>query len=231
MSMLMTVGHTINMFIRIPIYVARMLPGHILMGGSRWCDHCLEVTEEPSSSRRSPACRGGAQLVTEEPSLSRRSPALQSKMGVWPWASMALGEYGLGQMAADGSVWRRSGPTRRRSVSVGEWRDRTSLSATELPEECCDDGDRVGKPSQWIDALRRGAPAHMVVGSSEAKRRPARWSRGSAIDRAAMVVAARQRNGERAPEWLGVAARSDWAGAAARGRRLGGSAASGSAGE
>ncbi|KAK9104605.1 hypothetical protein Scep_021449 [Stephania cephalantha] len=39
---------------------------------------------------------GGAQLVTEEPSLSRRSPALQSKMGVWPWASMALGGYGLG---------------------------------------------------------------------------------------------------------------------------------------
>ncbi|KAK9082914.1 hypothetical protein Scep_029385 [Stephania cephalantha] len=49
-------------------------------------------------SRRSPACRGGAQLVTEEPSLSRRSPALQSKMGVWPWASMALGEYGLGRV-------------------------------------------------------------------------------------------------------------------------------------
>ncbi|KAK9159367.1 hypothetical protein Scep_005941 [Stephania cephalantha] len=33
---------------------------------------------------------GGAQLVAEEPSLSRRSPALQRKMGVWPWASMAL---------------------------------------------------------------------------------------------------------------------------------------------
>ncbi|KAK9082930.1 hypothetical protein Scep_029401 [Stephania cephalantha] len=29
--------------------------------------------------------------ISEEPSLSRRSPALQSKMGVWPWASMALG--------------------------------------------------------------------------------------------------------------------------------------------
>ncbi|KAK9140138.1 hypothetical protein Scep_009819 [Stephania cephalantha] len=34
---------------------------------------------------------GGAQLVAEEPNLSRRSPALQSKMGVWPWASMAFG--------------------------------------------------------------------------------------------------------------------------------------------
>ncbi|KAK9111306.1 hypothetical protein Scep_018825 [Stephania cephalantha] len=38
---------------------------------------------------------GGARPVTEEPSLSRRSPALQSKMGVWPWASMAFGGYGL----------------------------------------------------------------------------------------------------------------------------------------
>ncbi|KAK9092140.1 hypothetical protein Syun_027051 [Stephania yunnanensis] len=72
-----------------------MLPWHILMGGDRWCVLCLEVAEEPSSSRRSSARRGGAQLVAEEPSLSRRSPALQSKMGVWPWASMALGEYGL----------------------------------------------------------------------------------------------------------------------------------------
>ncbi|KAK9162863.1 hypothetical protein Syun_003765 [Stephania yunnanensis] len=56
------------------------------------------VTEEPNSSQRSPACRGGAKLVTEEPRLSRRSPALQSKMGVWHWASMALGGYGLGQV-------------------------------------------------------------------------------------------------------------------------------------
>ncbi|KAK9095256.1 hypothetical protein Scep_026725 [Stephania cephalantha] len=29
--------------------------------------------------------------VSDEPSPSRRSPALQSKMGVWPWESMALG--------------------------------------------------------------------------------------------------------------------------------------------
>ncbi|KAK9150222.1 hypothetical protein Syun_008531 [Stephania yunnanensis] len=39
--------------------------------GDRWYVLCLEVAEEPSSSRR--------------------SPALQSKMGVWPWAGMALG--------------------------------------------------------------------------------------------------------------------------------------------
>ncbi|KAK9114339.1 hypothetical protein Syun_021136 [Stephania yunnanensis] len=44
--------------------------------GGGWCVPCLEVTEEPNSSRRSPACRGGAQLVTEEPSLSRRNLAL-----------------------------------------------------------------------------------------------------------------------------------------------------------
>ncbi|KAK9135249.1 hypothetical protein Syun_014579 [Stephania yunnanensis] len=31
------------------------------MGGDRWCVICLEVSEEHSSSRRSPACRGGAQ--------------------------------------------------------------------------------------------------------------------------------------------------------------------------
>ncbi|KAK9098265.1 hypothetical protein Syun_025310 [Stephania yunnanensis] len=46
--------------------------------GDRWCVSFLGDL-------------GGAQPVTEEPSLSRRSPALQSKMGVWPWASMALG--------------------------------------------------------------------------------------------------------------------------------------------
>ncbi|KAK9168994.1 hypothetical protein Syun_001134 [Stephania yunnanensis] len=33
---------------------------------------------------------GGVQLIMDEPSLSWRSPALQSKMGVWPLASMAL---------------------------------------------------------------------------------------------------------------------------------------------
>ncbi|KAK9087809.1 hypothetical protein Syun_030203 [Stephania yunnanensis] len=43
--------------------------------GDRWCVLCLGITEEPS--------------------LSRRSPALQSKMGLWPWASMALGGYDL----------------------------------------------------------------------------------------------------------------------------------------
>ncbi|KAK9135762.1 hypothetical protein Syun_015092 [Stephania yunnanensis] len=80
--MVVTVGREIKMFVGIPIYVARVALAYIdwrrqmmrsLLGG-----------------------RGGAQLVTEEPSLSRRSPALQSKMGVWPWASMALGGYGLG---------------------------------------------------------------------------------------------------------------------------------------
>ncbi|KAK9160767.1 hypothetical protein Syun_007108 [Stephania yunnanensis] len=91
---LLMVDHETKMFICIPIYVASMLPWHILMGGGKWCVHCLEVTEEPSSSRRSPAFRGGAQLFAEEPSSSWKSPALQSKMGVWPWASMALGGYG-----------------------------------------------------------------------------------------------------------------------------------------
>ncbi|KAK9169155.1 hypothetical protein Syun_001295 [Stephania yunnanensis] len=33
--------------------------------------------------------------VFEEPNSSRRSAALQSKMGVWPWVSMAPDEYGL----------------------------------------------------------------------------------------------------------------------------------------
>ncbi|KAK9169097.1 hypothetical protein Syun_001237 [Stephania yunnanensis] len=45
-----------------------MLPWHMLMGGDRWCFSLLRdlggaqlVTEELSLSRRSPACRGGAQ--------------------------------------------------------------------------------------------------------------------------------------------------------------------------
>ncbi|KAK9106976.1 hypothetical protein Syun_022987 [Stephania yunnanensis] len=45
---------------------------------------------------------GGAQPVMEEPNLSRRSPALQSKKGVWPWASMALGRTAV-QAAEEGS--------------------------------------------------------------------------------------------------------------------------------
>ncbi|KAK9169637.1 hypothetical protein Syun_001777 [Stephania yunnanensis] len=71
-------------------------------------DFNVSVTEEPSSSRRSLARRGGAQLVAEELNLSRRSPACrggaqpykvrwgyglgQYGLGrVWPWAGMALG--------------------------------------------------------------------------------------------------------------------------------------------
>ncbi|KAK9104586.1 hypothetical protein Scep_021430 [Stephania cephalantha] len=46
------------------------------------------VAEEPSSSRRSPACRGGAQ-----PYRVRWGYGLGR---VWPWAGMALGGYGLG---------------------------------------------------------------------------------------------------------------------------------------
>ncbi|KAK9140161.1 hypothetical protein Scep_009842 [Stephania cephalantha] len=61
--------------------VCSLLGGH---GGARL------VAEEPGSSRRSP-------LVADEPGLSRRSPPT-SKMGVWPWASMALGEYDLGRV-------------------------------------------------------------------------------------------------------------------------------------
>ncbi|KAK9160467.1 hypothetical protein Syun_006808 [Stephania yunnanensis] len=54
--------------------------------GDRWCVLCLEVAEEPS--------------------LSRRSPALQSKMRVWPWASMALGGC---DNVGDGGVFGNSG--------------------------------------------------------------------------------------------------------------------------
>ncbi|KAK9100413.1 hypothetical protein Scep_023843 [Stephania cephalantha] len=83
MRMLVTVDHGTNMFLCIPIYVARMLPWHIWMGGDRWCVLCLEVSEEPSSSRRNPACRGGAQ-----PYRVRWGYGLGR---VWPWAGMALG--------------------------------------------------------------------------------------------------------------------------------------------
>ncbi|KAK9088940.1 hypothetical protein Scep_028022 [Stephania cephalantha] len=67
--------------------------------GSNIC--CEDVALAYIDGRRQMVCSslgdlGGAQLVTEEPSLSRRSPALQIKTGVWPWASMALGGYGLG---------------------------------------------------------------------------------------------------------------------------------------
>ncbi|KAK9099054.1 hypothetical protein Syun_026099 [Stephania yunnanensis] len=77
--MLVTVDREIKMFVGIPIYVARVALAYI--DWRRQMVHSLL------------GGRGGAQLVTEEPSLSRRSPTLQSKMGVWPWASMALGGY------------------------------------------------------------------------------------------------------------------------------------------
>ncbi|KAK9169316.1 hypothetical protein Syun_001456 [Stephania yunnanensis] len=48
----------------------------------RWCVHCLEVTEEPSSSRRSPACRGGAQLVTDEPSPTEYGDAASNDLSL-----------------------------------------------------------------------------------------------------------------------------------------------------
>ncbi|KAK9139059.1 hypothetical protein Scep_008740 [Stephania cephalantha] len=64
---------------------------------------CEDVGLTYIDKRRQMVCSllgglGGAQLVTEEPNLSRRSPALQSKMGVWPWASTALGKYGFGRV-------------------------------------------------------------------------------------------------------------------------------------
>ncbi|KAK9148613.1 hypothetical protein Scep_007370 [Stephania cephalantha] len=59
---------------------------------------------------------GGAQPVAEEPSLSRRSPALQSKMGVWPWASMALAAW---EEEEEEGVARRSDPAAN-SGSGGE---------------------------------------------------------------------------------------------------------------
>ncbi|KAK9081726.1 hypothetical protein Syun_030772 [Stephania yunnanensis] len=86
--MLVTVDHEIKIFICIHLY-------------SNIC--CEDVALAYVDGRIQMVCsllggRGGAQLVTEEPSLLRRSPALQSKMGVRPWASMALGGYGLGRV-------------------------------------------------------------------------------------------------------------------------------------
>ncbi|KAK9139803.1 hypothetical protein Scep_009484 [Stephania cephalantha] len=92
--------------------------------------YCLrDVALAYIDGRRQMACSllgglGGAQLVVEEPSLSRRSPALQSKMGVWPWASMALGRYG------SWAVW----PGRAK----GSW---TAASGEIEPAKASDDRD------------------------------------------------------------------------------------------
>ncbi|KAK9114197.1 hypothetical protein Syun_020994 [Stephania yunnanensis] len=79
--MFMTVDHESKMFLCIHLY-------------SNIC--CEDIALAYIDGRRKIVCsllggRGGVQLVAEEPSLSRRSPVLQSKMGVWSWASMALG--------------------------------------------------------------------------------------------------------------------------------------------
>ncbi|KAK9167406.1 hypothetical protein Scep_002597 [Stephania cephalantha] len=87
-----------------------------------------EKSERGLRSRRSPARHGGAQLVAEEPNSSRMSPALQSKMGVWPWASMALGKYDLRRVwpwavavIAQGST--STGTARTASVPAAQRRD------------------------------------------------------------------------------------------------------------
>ncbi|KAK9112536.1 hypothetical protein Scep_020055 [Stephania cephalantha] len=51
----------------------------------RWCVLYLEVSEEPSSSRRSPACRGGAR-----PYIVRWGYGLGR---VWPWAGVRSGSF------------------------------------------------------------------------------------------------------------------------------------------
>ncbi|KAK9128266.1 hypothetical protein Syun_017063 [Stephania yunnanensis] len=73
-DLLMHRGKDMDMFpVRMGFHVPVWACGH--PGIDSWWILCLEVSEESSSSRR--------------------SPTLQSKMGVWPWASMALGGYGL----------------------------------------------------------------------------------------------------------------------------------------
>ncbi|KAK9121513.1 hypothetical protein Syun_019130 [Stephania yunnanensis] len=73
------------------VWTTRLLHQYVFTSTGRWYVSLL-------GDLGGAHCHGGAQLVTEEPSLSRRSPALQSKIGVWPWASMALGKYGLGRV-------------------------------------------------------------------------------------------------------------------------------------
>ncbi|KAK9147376.1 hypothetical protein Scep_006133 [Stephania cephalantha] len=211
------------MFRCIPIYVARMLPRHILRGGNRWCVHCLEVTEEPGLSREEPGSSRRSPLVTEEPKLVAEEPDLQSKMGVWPWrvwpwASMALGGYGLGGSGGEPASFSGGEPSRG---IIGTTDDRFSSDvearmAWRFQEVATTAPDAMRKrpdsdDAARIDALRRARAAGHQCGGRERRRS---GGRGVAAwlgdDRTtAMVAGARRANvGESETlEWLGVAMR------------------------
>ncbi|KAK9166331.1 hypothetical protein Scep_001522 [Stephania cephalantha] len=94
---------------------------------------CEDVALAYIDGRRQIVCSllgglGGAQPVAEEPSLSRRSPALQSKMGVWPWASMALG---------GAPAWRNASPPARAAIAV-------VVEAKSRTTTCCRRADESG---------------------------------------------------------------------------------------
>ncbi|KAK9139884.1 hypothetical protein Scep_009565 [Stephania cephalantha] len=127
---------------------------------------------------------GGAQLVTEEPSLSRRSPALQSKMGVWPWANMALGGCGSDD------------PGRER----GWWRDRTACATTDQYAVSARGDDAVPTSGSARDATEDSRRGTTAVTAKTARRNGASGSGSGAI---LAVARFRRRRGE----WRGATAR------------------------
>ncbi|KAK9157582.1 hypothetical protein Scep_004156 [Stephania cephalantha] len=190
MSMSVTVDHGTNMFICI----------------SNIC--CEDVALTYIDGRRQMVCSllgdlGGAQLVTEEPSLLRRSPALQSKMGVWPWASMALGGSGsyVGSTRRNTYVRISGGDTeeetrRERNRSDKRERERekeergrekrerdTLLRGREREKE----KERDVVERERNGAAQRGGARHL--GSGSLRRGRERWFAGDARARAAGAAA------------------------------------------
>ncbi|KAK9118948.1 hypothetical protein Scep_017041 [Stephania cephalantha] len=129
----------------------------------RWCVLCLEVSEEPNSSRRSPACRGGAQ-----PYRVRWGYGLGR---VWPWAGGGVARRGE-PTAEEVASCTRTADTglRDRDDAARAWRARrlataaTGSGATIAQGSGGNSGgggDRTGGDSggRWLRRQRRCAVA------------------------------------------------------------------------
>ncbi|KAK9158018.1 hypothetical protein Scep_004592 [Stephania cephalantha] len=140
--------------------------------------YCHDVALAYIDGRRQMVCSllgglGGAQLVTEEPSLSRRSPTLQSKMGVWPRASMALGWVAARSCgrtaarqrsaAAQRQAWRarlkqqRQQPTQARRQRLRRGRDGSAATNQRRRDATRRDAEKLQRRG------RRAAEAPMCV--------------------------------------------------------------------
>ncbi|KAK9112013.1 hypothetical protein Scep_019532 [Stephania cephalantha] len=144
------------MFICIPIYVARMLPWHILMGGDRWCVLCLEVSEEPKLSRRSPTSVAG------EPGPTTRATAVSAAAAVWR-ARLRLA--------------RRAGVSNGRGRGAGEAKRGDRRHRRHDGGNASDDGAAAGRIGGGEPNATRRNAEELTGGGGAGDRLATAWSR------------------------------------------------------